>query len=204
VARERPTASDVKHMHAHSHRSVASRARALALGGSSPPTEADAPAYRQRRAHGARLDPPLDRAAFLDGTAPVLAAFVGEGVADRAPMLVLVVEDRADIELMAAIAQGSGARSRMFAGAWSALIDGYGDIARFHLIELIGDLERCWTLPDWASEQLAVAQREHLVALLPRELAGNGSSDMIAAALASALIVRVEPSEAVSGLPERR
>jgi hypothetical protein len=155
------------------------------------------------REQGAWPAPPLDRSAFLHRTAPVVATALGEDAAERAPMLVLVIDGTGDIELMAAIAQG-GARSRVFAGAWSALIDGDGDVARFHLIELAGDLERCWTLPDWAGTQLMVAQDEHLVALLPRELAGKEDSDMSAAAPASALIVRVAPSEAVAGLLQRR
>lgn len=128
---------------------------------------------------------------------------LGEGGAKRTPTLVLVIDDSNDIDLMTAIAQG-GAQSRVFAGAWSALIDGDGDVARFHLIEVVGDLERSWTLPDWASAQLTVAQGEHLVALLPRELAGDGDGDMSATVLASALIVRVAPSEAVAGLLQRR
>jgi hypothetical protein len=148
-------------------------------------------------------EPPPSREAFLDITAPVVASAVMRHAEER-PVLVLVVDTGADEELASVLAEDTGAWSRRFAGAWSALIDYDGDIARFHLIEWRGDLERLWALPDAARELLEVTLGEHLVAVLPRGQAGPEGGDPDEAALRHALLVAVEPSEAVEGLLRRR
>lgn len=109
-------------------------------------------------------------------------------------ILILVVDDSEDHELTAIIAKEDHVPSPNFGGVWgSGQKDGYWLVA-FQLIQLGGGVERQWFTSNIHRPLLeAVLDVPHLVAIMPKEIAGNAKSpEEIAPRFGGALILEVD------------
>lgn len=113
---------------------------------------------------------------------------------DQPPVIALVIDDGQDDEVTAAVAEETMVPSDRFDGLWgSGERDGHYLLA-FRLIETAGGVERTWTTDNIHRPLLeAILTVPHLVALLPKELAGDGRTlDDLLPRLQAALYVEVE------------
>ena len=118
---------------------------------------------------------------------------IGDPESD-AMMIILVVDDAEDDELAAIVARENMVPADHFGGVWGAgERDGYW-LVGFHLIELGGGAERRFFTDSIHRELLdAVLDVPHLVAIMPREIAGDAhSAEDVAPRLGGALIVEVQ------------
>jgi hypothetical protein len=117
------------------------------------------------------------------------------GTPDDGPMMViLVVDDSDDDDLTAAIAREGMVPADHFSGLWgTGEHDGFYLIA-FRLIELGGGIEREFFTDNVHRELLdAILVVPHLVAIMPREIAGDAKDpESIAHRLGGAMIVEVQ------------
>lgn len=109
-------------------------------------------------------------------------------------IVILVVDDSKDDALTAVLAKEQLVPNRDFGGAWgTGQEDGHWLIA-FLLVERGGGLKREWYTSNIHRPLLeGILDVPHLVAILPKEIAGDArTQEEIAPRLASALIVAVE------------
>jgi hypothetical protein len=122
-------------------------------------------------------------------------------LAPEPSLLILVVDDSHDNELTAAIAREDIVPSSNFGGVWgTGQMDGNWLIA-FRLIELGGGLDREWFTSNIHRSLLeAVVEVPHLVAIVPKEIAGDATTaESIALRLGGSMVVQVDDrSEAVA------
>jgi hypothetical protein len=132
--------------------------------------------------------------AFLEGTSPALG--IALVVGSDPPLIILVVNDSMDDELVSVIAHATNAPADDFVGAWAARL--YPAITvRFTLARLSGGFERQWTL-DAVNHEIAKATSvQHLVAVLPDEIAGDLSRFTDLSRLGAAVIVSTSRSPAL-------
>lgn len=122
-------------------------------------------------------------------------------------IIVLVVDDSDDDELPAAIAREDHVPAENFGGLWgTGQRDGHW-LVGFQLIELRAGLERQYFTDNIHRPLLeAILDVPHLVAILPRELAGAASTaEDMAPRLGGAMMVEVEhrSSQVAQVLAER-
>lgn len=110
------------------------------------------------------------------------------------PIIVLVVEDRDDDELVAVIARERLVPSAAFTGVWGAGKRGGRPIVALQLSELGGDMERRWFTQDIRRELLEmIVVVPHLVAIMPREVAGDANTaEAVIPRLAGSLVIQVD------------
>lgn len=118
---------------------------------------------------------------------------IGDPSSD-AMIIILVVDDSGDDELAGVIARENIVPSEHFGGVWgTGERDGYWLVA-FQLVELGDGVERQFFTDNIHRELLeAVLDVPHLVAILPRELAGDAdTAEDVAPRLGGSLIVEVQ------------
>jgi hypothetical protein len=88
------------------------------------------------------------------------------------PIIVWVVDDRADDDLTAAFASETAVPSPRFWGVWGAGEGGGADAIAFRLIDRDGHRERTWWLDVFGPPLLgAILEVPHVVVVQPREIA---------------------------------
>jgi hypothetical protein len=114
---------------------------------------------------------------------------------DQQPsLIILVVDDSDDDELVGVIAREDHVPSPNFGGVWgNGQAEGHWLVA-FHLIQLGGGVERQWFTSNIHRPLLeAVLEVPHLVAILPKEIAGDAkTAEEIIPRLGSALILEID------------
>lgn len=114
---------------------------------------------------------------------------------DDAPsILILVVDDQDDDELTATIAKEKTVPSPNFGGLWRSGERAGNWLIIFRLIERGGGLERVWVTDNIHRPLLeGILEVPHLVAILPKEIAGDASTaEEIAPRLGGSMILEVE------------
>jgi hypothetical protein len=137
------------------------------------------------------------RADFTDGAVPVLAAAGGSVPDGRGAMVLLVIDDSREDDITAAIA--AAARDTPFAhefsGEWGYFNDRTGAVARFTLESAARETDRMWLVNDPPHDMVLLLERDHVVVLMPAEIAGDltGGIDFsgISPRLKGSLLVKV-------------
>ena len=110
------------------------------------------------------------------------------------PLIVVVVDDEEDDALAGAIAREGSVPAEHFAATWAtSLVDGMR-VVDLRLVALDGPMERLFFTDSIDRELIAVIlDPDHLVAILPLELAGEASTAKdVVPRLGGSMIVGVE------------
>jgi hypothetical protein len=92
-------------------------------------------------------------------------------------IIVLVVDDEADDELVAAVAREDHVPSENFGGLWGTGQKDGNWLVVFGLIQRGGGLERAWYTDNIHRELLdAILDVPHLVCVMPKEIAGDATT----------------------------
>jgi hypothetical protein len=137
---------------------------------------------------------------FTDGATPVLLAAAGEAPDGRV-MVVLVIDDSGEDDITAAIAATAADApfAHDFSGEWGFFEDRTGSVLRFTLKSAAGAAHRRWLIDHPRDVMVALLNRDHVVVLMPAEIAGDLSDGVdfsgIPARLKASLLVDVSGAD---------
>ena len=113
------------------------------------------------------------RAIFTSGAVAVLAAAAGATADGQGAIVFLVIDDSEHDDIVEAIAAAETPFAHGFSGEWRYFGDPAGTVMRFTLRSAPGGPDRQWLVADPTPETLALLQRDHVVVLMPAEIAGD-------------------------------
>ena len=113
------------------------------------------------------------RATFTNGAVPVLATAAGSTPDGRGAMVFLVIDDSEHDDIVEAIAAADTPFAHGFSGEWGYFNDRTGVVMRFTLRSEAGGPDRRWLVADPTPEMLSLLQHDHMVVLMPAEIAGD-------------------------------